>query len=99
MSLLQYELVFTLTLREMRVLERFCSFEVCLSTLFDAKQGPLKTSVSRKAVRLDNMSFVNFIVAWNGLAKSTKLLNLFQMIANFVKARKVVVVSLYMPYR
>ena len=34
----------------MRVLERFCSFEVCL----DAKRGLLKTSVPKKIARSDD---------------------------------------------
>ena len=60
-----------------------------------AKRGPLKTSVSKKTARSDDISHVNLIVAWNLLAKSTKLsisclldvhtekmssMNLFQMI-------------------
>ena len=44
------------------------------SILFDAKRGPLKTSVSQKTVRSDDISHVNLILAWNRLAKSTKLL-------------------------
>ena len=37
-------------------------------------RGPLKTSVSRKTVHLDDISQVNLIfVGWNVLAKSTKL--------------------------
>ena len=62
---------------------------------FDAKRGPLKTSVSKKTVRSDDISHVNLIVVWNLLAKSMKLsiscllevhtekmssMNLFQMI-------------------
>ena len=65
------------------------------SILFDAKTGPLKTSVSKKTARLDDISHVNLIVVWNLLAKSMKLsisclldvhtekmssMNLFQMI-------------------
>lgn len=42
--------------------------------LFDAKRGPLKTSVPKKTARLDDISHVNLIVAWNLLAKPTKLL-------------------------
>ena len=42
--------------------------------LFDAKRGPLKTSLSQKTVRLDDISPVNLIVAWNLSAKSTKFL-------------------------
>ena len=83
----------------MRVLERFCRFEICLDieyfNLFDAKRGHLKTSVSKKTMRSDDISHVNLIVAWKLLAKSTKLsiycllevhteklssMNLFQMI-------------------
>ena len=56
--------------REMLVLERVCSFEVCL----DAKRGPLRTSVPEKTARSDDISHVNLFVAWNRLAKSTKLL-------------------------
>ena len=54
----------------MYVLLRFCSFEVCL----DVKRGPLKTSVPKKTVHPDGISRVNLILAWNWLAKSTKLL-------------------------
>ena len=43
------------------------------STLFEAKRGPLKTSVSKKTARSEDISLVNLIVAWNLLAKSTKL--------------------------
>ena len=65
------------------------------SILFDARHGPLKTSVSKKTTRSDNISHVNLIVVWNLLAKSVKLsiscllevytekmssMNLFQMI-------------------
>ena len=65
------------------------------STLFDAKRGPLETSVSKKTARSGNISHVNFIVGWNLLAKSMKpsiscllevhtermwSMNLFQMI-------------------
>ena len=65
------------------------------SILFDAKRGPLKTSVSKKTARSDDISHVNLTVAWDLLAKSTKLMiccllevhtvkvssiNLFQMI-------------------
>ena len=65
------------------------------SILFDAKRGPLKTSVSRKTACSDDISHVNWIVVWNLLAKSMKLsiscllevhtekmssINLFQMI-------------------
>ena len=39
---------------------------------FDAKR-PSKTSVSKKTARSDDFSHVNLIVAWNLLAKSTKL--------------------------
>ena len=42
------------------------------STLFDAKRGPLETSVSRKTARSDDISHVNLMVAWNLLAKSMK---------------------------
>ena len=60
-----------------------------------AKRGPLKTSVSRKTIFSDDISCVKLILAWNELAKSTKLqisssgevhtekmssINLFQMI-------------------
>ena len=38
------------------------------------KCSPLKTLVSKKAARSDDISHVNLIVAWNLLAKSTKLL-------------------------
>ena len=44
------------------------------SILFDAKRRPLKTSVSKKTAPSDDISHVNFIVAWNRLAKSTKLM-------------------------
>ena len=44
-----------------------------LSMLFDAKRGPWKTLVSKKAVRSDDISHVNLIVVWNLLAKSMKL--------------------------
>ena len=47
------------------------------SSLFDAKRGPLKTSVSKKTARLDDISHVNLIVVWNLLAKSIKLLFLY----------------------
>ena len=65
------------------------------SILFDAKRGPLKTSVSKKTACSDDISHVNLIVVWNLLAKSMKLsiscllevhtekmssMNLFQMI-------------------
>ena len=65
------------------------------SILFDAKRGPLKTSVSKKTARSDDISHVNLIVVWNLLAKLMKLsiscllevhtekissMNLFQMI-------------------
>ena len=43
------------------------------SILFDAKRGPLKTSVSKKTARSDDISHVNLIVAWNLFAKSMKL--------------------------
>ena len=83
--------------REMRVLEHFCSLKRIWtsSILFDAKRGPLKTSVSKKTARSEDISHVNLIVAWNRFEKSTKLLiscllevhtekmssmNLFQMI-------------------
>ena len=36
--------------------------------------GPLKTSVSRKTILSDDNSWKNFIVVWNELAKSIKLL-------------------------
>ena len=39
--------------------------------------GPLKTSVSRKTIFSDDISCVKLIVAWNELAKSTKLLIFF----------------------
>ena len=42
------------------------------STLFDAKRGPLETSVSKKTARSDGISHVNLIVVWNLLAKSMK---------------------------
>ena len=35
-------------------------------------RGPLKTSVSRKTAFVDDSSYVNFIVGWKELAKSTK---------------------------
>ena len=35
------------------------------SILFDAKRGPLKTSVSKKTARSDDISHVNLIMAWN----------------------------------
>ena len=40
-------------------------------TLFHAKRGPLKASVSKKT---DDISNMNSIVTWNRLAKSTILL-------------------------
>ena len=43
------------------------------SILFDAKRGPLKTSVSKKRAPSDDISLVNLIVVWNLLAKSMKL--------------------------
>ena len=36
------------------------------------KRGPLKTSVSRKTAFEDDNSYVNLIVGWKELAKSTK---------------------------
>ena len=39
------------------------------SILFDAKRGPLKTSVSKKTARSDDISHVNLIVVWNLLGK------------------------------
>ena len=44
------------------------------SILFDAKRGPLKTSISKKTAPADDISHANFIVAWNRLAKSSKLM-------------------------
>ena len=37
------------------------------------KRGPLKTSVSRKTALEDDNSYVNLIVGWKELAKSTKV--------------------------
>ena len=75
----------------------FCNIFVALkcvrtsSTLFDAKRSPLKTSVPKTTARSDGILRVNLIVAWNRLAKSTKLL----IVINehfpddmFVRARK-----------
>ena len=56
------------------------------SILFDAKRGSLKTSVSKKTALSDDISHVNLIVAWNRLAKSTKLLIVIN--EPFVRARK-----------
>ena len=38
------------------------------------KLGPLKTSVLRKTIFSDDISYVDLIVVWNELAKSIKLL-------------------------
>ena len=35
--------------------------------------GPLRTSLSRKTIFSDKITCVNFIMAWNELAKSMKL--------------------------
>ena len=37
------------------------------------KRGPLETSVSRKTAFEDDSSYVNLIVGWKELAKSTKV--------------------------
>ena len=36
--------------------------------------GPLKTSLSKKTIFSYDISYVNFIVVWNDLAKSIKML-------------------------
>ena len=44
------------------------------SVLLMAKRGPLKTSVSRKTIRSDDISHVNLMVGWKLFAKVTKSL-------------------------
>ena len=60
----------------MRVLERFRRLKTCLYIQDFVSNQPwaLKTSVSRKTIFSDDTSCVNFIVVWNELAKSIKLL-------------------------
>ena len=42
--------------------------------LSEMNLGPLKTLISRKTIFSDDTSCVNFVVVWNELAKSIKLL-------------------------
>ena len=48
---------------------------VCTSRLFSVMNlEPLKTKVSRKTIFSDDILCVNFVVVWDKLAKSIKLL-------------------------
>ena len=60
----------------MRVLEHFCSFEMCLDIEYFVRRETWSfenSLVSKKTARSDDISLVNLIVAWNLLAKSMKL--------------------------
>ena len=66
----------------MRILELFCSLEMCLDMEQLVRRETWSFAVSKKKARLDivsnygldDISHVNSIVAWNLLAKSKKLL-------------------------
>ena len=63
----------------MRVLEGFCSFEMCFDIEYFVRRETwsfenfVTYKKTKKTARSDDISHVNLIVAWNLLAKSTKL--------------------------